>query len=311
MPDILSQLFKLPPKHLIHITPLAIGLGALELIGLCYRANAYLSKRDLNPKSTPKSWDPEREIVVTGGSSGIGAAIVNLLVNRGTRTIILDISEPLNELKKTYSYKVDLANPEAIKLTAAKLRLEHGDPTVLINNAGIEFNKSILDLSEFQIRRTVDVNILAHFLLVQQFLPSMISNSRGHVLSVASLASFATSTINVEYACTKSTALALYEGLGQELRHVYMAAGVRNSIVNLGWARTLLIQKTVDSGVRDGQILEPRYVAEVVVERILSGVAGQIFVPSSRWVLTIIKALPCRIQEGMRNRLSLKRIAAF
>ncbi|KAJ5628507.1 hypothetical protein N7490_010735 [Penicillium lividum] len=283
MPDMLGPLLKLLPKHPIHITPLAIGVGALGLIGLCSRANAYLSNRALNPNSTPKPWDPEREIVVvTGGSSGIGAAIVNLLVKRGTKTIILDISQPPNELRQnTYFYKLDLANPEAIQFIATKLRLEHGDPTVLINNAGIEFNKSILDLSESQIRRTFDVNILAPFLLVQQFLPAMISNNHGHVLSIASLASFTTSAINVDYACTKSAALAFYEGLGQELRHVYKAAGVRNSIVHPGWVRTPLIQKMVDSGVRDGQILDPEYVAEVVVERILSGIAGQGFVPSN------------------------------
>lgn len=121
---------------------------------------------------------------------------------------------------KTFFYQVDLAKPESIKSIASKLRPEHGDPTVLINNAGIEFNKPILGLSESQIRRTIDVNILAHFLLVQEFLPTMVSRNHGHVVSVASLASFTTSAINVDYACMKFAALAFYEGLGQELRHV-------------------------------------------------------------------------------------------
>jgi short-subunit dehydrogenase len=129
----------------------------------------------------------------------------------------------------TFFYKVDLAKAEAIKSIATKIRSEHGDPTVLINNAGIEFNKPILGLEESQIRRTFDVNILAHFLLVQEFLPAMVSGNHGHVVSVASLASFTTSAINVDYACTKSAALAFYEGLSQELRHIYNAPGVRNS----------------------------------------------------------------------------------
>ncbi|KAJ6109940.1 NAD(P)-binding protein [Penicillium sp. IBT 16267x] len=214
MPDMLSPLFRLlPSKNQVPIPPpLAIGLGALGFIGFCSRVNSYLSRRALNDATTTLPWESEREIVVvTGGSSGIGAAIVELLAHKGVRTVILDVTEPRDELdSKTFFYKVDLANPEAIKSIAAKLRSEHG-------------------LSESQIRRTFDVNILAHFLLVQEFLPAMVSRNHGHVVSVASLASFTTSAINVDYACAKSAALAFYEGLSQELRHIYKAPGVRNS----------------------------------------------------------------------------------
>ncbi|KAJ5523643.1 NAD(P)-binding protein [Penicillium frequentans] len=224
MPDMLSPLIRLlPSDNQIPITrPLTMGLGALGFIGLCSRVNSYLSRRALNDVTAELPWEPEREIVVvTGGSSGTGAAIVELLAQKGVKTLILDVTEPREELRsKTFFYQVDLAKPESIKSIASKLRPEHGDPTVLINNAGIEFNKPILGLSESQIRRTIDVNILAHFLLVQEFLPTMVSRNHGHVVSVASLASFTTSAINVDYACMKFAALAFYEGLGQELRHV-------------------------------------------------------------------------------------------
>ncbi|KAJ5903546.1 NAD(P)-binding protein [Penicillium tannophilum] len=218
MSDMLNPLFGLlPSKNQISITqPLAIGLGALSFIGHCSRINSYLSRQALSYATATLPWEPEREIVVvTGGSSGIGAAIVELLAQKGIKTLILDVTEPREELRSnTFFYQVDPTNPETIKSIAAKLRVEHDDSTVLINNAGIEFNKPILGLSEFQ--RTFDVNILAHFLLVQIFLPAMVSRNHGHMASVASLASFTTSAINVDYACTKSAALAFYEGLGTQ-----------------------------------------------------------------------------------------------
>lgn len=124
---------------------------------------------------------------------------------------------------------MDLTDAEQIKSVAAQIQSKHGHPTILINNAGTQSNKSILDISESQLRTTFDVNIIAHFHLVKEFLPTMVSNNHGHIVTVASLASFTTRAVNVEYACTKSAALAFHEGLGQELRHLYRAPGVRTT----------------------------------------------------------------------------------
>ncbi|KAJ5986637.1 hypothetical protein N7451_011002, partial [Penicillium sp. IBT 35674x] len=207
----------------------------------------------------------------------------------GIKTLILDVTELREELRSnTFFYQVDLANPEAIYSVAAKLRSEHGNPTVLVNNAGIVFNKPILGLSESQIRSTFDVNIVAHFLLVQGFLPAMVSRNHGHVVSVASLASLTTSAINADYAFV-----------------------MMQRIFHPGWVRNPLIQKMVDSGIRDGQILEPQDVAKKVVNQIISGLGAQVFVPSSHWILAFVRALPCWFQELIRNRLSVKRIAAL
>lgn len=106
---------------------------------------------------------------------------------------------------------------EHIRRVANRIRSEHGDPTVLINNAGRQWNESILELPQDRILTIFEVNIISNFLLVKEFLPAMISNNHGHIVTVASLASFTTRAINVDYACTKSAALAFHEGLGQEL----------------------------------------------------------------------------------------------
>lgn len=124
-------------------------------------------------------------------------------------------------------YKVDITDSSAIASVAKAIRTEHGDPTVLINNAGIGNAATILDVTEEKLRKLFDVNLVAPFLLVQEFLPSMVRNNHGHIVNIASMASFATQACNVDYACSKSAVLSFHEGLTQELRHIYKSSKVR------------------------------------------------------------------------------------
>lgn len=90
---------------------------------------------------------------------------------------------------------------------------------------------TIFEENEDDIRRTFDVNLIAHFLLIKEFMPAMVKCNHGHIVTVASMASFITGARNVDYACTKVGALAFHEGLTQELRHSYNAKKVRTRCV--------------------------------------------------------------------------------
>lgn len=72
----------------------AVLLGA----GIIYQTNKWLSRRYLNAFTENSKWDSTKELVViTGGSSGIGAVVTSRLANDGTKVIILDIQPPLEE----------------------------------------------------------------------------------------------------------------------------------------------------------------------------------------------------------------------
>lgn len=122
---------------------------------------------------------------------------------------------------------MDATSSETIKKTADSIRKDHGDPTVLVNNAGAMFSKALLDESQEDVRRVFDINIISNFDLIREFIPSMIERNHGHVIHIASMASFVTGARNVSYAATKAAVLALHEGLAQELSHVYKAKKVR------------------------------------------------------------------------------------
>lgn len=91
-----------------------------------------------------------------------------------------------------YYYKCDITSIKEIKAVAQQIRAEVGYPTVLINNAGVARGKSILEAKEKDVRFTFDVNTLAHYWLVQEFLPDMVENNHGMIVTVASIASWVT-----------------------------------------------------------------------------------------------------------------------
>lgn len=88
---------------------------------------------------------------------------------------------------------------------------------------------TIFDETEEQIRRTFDVNIIAHFIMVKEFLPAMIKKNHGHVVTISSMASYVTYAQHVDYSCTKAAALVFHEGLAAELKARYGANKIRTT----------------------------------------------------------------------------------
>jgi short-subunit dehydrogenase len=227
-------------------------------------------------------------------------------------------------------YKVDITSGEEINAVAEKLRNEHGDPTVLINNAGFGSATPLLQVPENVVRKVFDVNIISHFLLVKEFLPAMVDRNHGHVVTVASMGSFMTQASNVDYACTKAAALAFHEGINQELKILYNAPSVRTtyvnplpplsasveldstnlsnlmvSIIHPSWVRTPMISKLSNNPAFKASILEPEHVAHAIVSQILSGYGGQIILPEGGSWVSSVRGFPLWLQEKLRTQVSM------
>jgi short-subunit dehydrogenase len=110
-------------------------------------------------------------------------------------------------------YKCDLASPSEIRYIAASVAQQVGNPTVLINNAGFARGNTVLSTTETSLNLTFKINTYSHYYLAQAFLPSMIANNHGMVVTVASLAAYVTSPGLVDYSASKAAALVFHEGL--------------------------------------------------------------------------------------------------
>ncbi|KAH1489045.1 hypothetical protein LV164_006432 [Aspergillus fumigatus] len=301
-----SSLAQLPePAQNALLNPLVQKALTAALVYVALRqTNRLLSQWSINNWQRAHPWQGDRELVlVSGGCSGIGKQIMEDLARKGIRVVILDINEPNFQLpRNVHFFKADITNSESIRAVAEKIRQKLGDPTVLVNNAGVGYDGTILDEPEAKIRQTFEVNTISHFLMVREFLPSMIRQNHGHVITVASMASFVALGEMVDYCCTKASALAFHEGLTQELRYWYQARKVRTSVIHPLWVRTPMIQQLTDAGNQFKQpVMTPQVVSDAVVKQILTQSSGQVILPTSHSAASMVRAFPQWLQETVRG----------
>ncbi|KAF5569392.1 retinal short-chain dehydrogenase reductase [Fusarium phyllophilum] len=274
-------------------------IGTIGTVSICFIINKILNRVVLYKSSTAQPWDWSKEIVlITGGSGGIGSELVDKFSRKNIKVVSFDIHPPKSTLSSNaHFYKVDVTSPHSIRKAMEQVRREVGDPTVLINNAGIALGKDILACTADQIRQMVEVNLLAHFWLVQELLPSMVKQNHGHVVTIASVASFITIASNIDYSCTKAGLVAFHEGLAQDLKHRYNARDVVTSIIFPYWVRTPLIQNLTTHSTFHDPLQEPNDVAEAVVDHVLNGRRGDLFLPGYAGLLSGIRGFPAWMQE--------------
>lgn len=176
-----------------------------------------------------------------------------------------------------------------------------GHPTVLLNNAGISSGKTILDTHHTEYHAMFNINTIAHFHLVKEFLPMMIENNHGHIITISSMSSFLTYACVVSYSQAKSSALAFHEGLAQEIRHIYGAKKIRTSVIHPTWTDTPMTRYFTESKKWREPTLKASEVANSIVQCILDGRSRQVILPGTYVLLGMLKGWPNWLQEGLRD----------
>jgi all-trans-retinol dehydrogenase (NAD+) len=172
----------------------------------------------------------------------------------------------------------------------------------LINNAGIGNAYTVLDIPVEALRKLFDINLISHWSTVQEFLPDMIANKKGHIMSVASLASFVALAGAVDYSATKAALLAFHEGLTQEIKHRYKCPQIKTTIVHPGWTKSAITShEAIQAGLKQAgaTLLEPEDVADAMVGQIVAAKSGQIVLGPA--ITPKIRALPTWVQEIVRD----------
>ncbi|GAB7358893.1 hypothetical protein MBLNU230_g4114t1 [Neophaeotheca triangularis] len=251
---------------------------------------------------------PNEIVLVTGAAGGFGSLFINDLSAKGLIVVGTDIvdSPAWKTGPRRHYYQCDITDREAVMAMAERIRNDVGDPSILINNAGIAYNHSLLQVKEPSLRKIFDVNLFSHYYTLQAFLPAMIAKNKGHVVNIASMASFTTTPSLIPYSNTKVAALGLHEGLRSELRTIYDAPLVKTSVVHPFFASTPMTAKFASDIKSSGAImLDPQVVSDAVVQQILSGWGKQIvlgggfdFMSAARGWPHWLSGLMGRIAEG-------------
>ena len=165
-----------------------------------------------------------RTALVTGASSGIGAAIARVLAERGANLILVarraDALERLaTELRGRAKAAVTVRPTDLADETARNgLTDDFSDVDILVNNAGLGVYGPFVNASWDQLRQVLEVNIVAVTHLTHLALPSMRRAGWGRILQVASTAAFQPVPLYAAYAATKAHILSFGVALNHELR---------------------------------------------------------------------------------------------
>lgn len=171
-------------------------------------------------------------VVVTGASSGIGRAAAVLLAAKGARVWAVARSRgPLEELAAGHPRITPVVADVAVDHDRASIAAAAGGKVdVLVNNAGIGWLGLVEEMPAEQVRKLFEVNVLGLVDLTQRVLPGMLERRRGHVVNVASVASWVAIPPLTVYSATKFAVQGFSDGLRREVA----GRGVAVTTVNPG-----------------------------------------------------------------------------
>lgn len=172
-----------------------------------------------------------RAVIVTGASSGIGWATSLHLARRGARVVAAARNgERLRELAALHPNIEPVPADVTVDDDRRRLIDDHGPVDVLVNNAGLGWMGLVERMPADDVRTLFETNVLALIDLTQRALPGMLERRRGHVVNVASVASWVGFPPFSVYASTKWAVQGFTEGLRREL----LGRGVTAATVNPG-----------------------------------------------------------------------------
>lgn len=287
----------------LRITDVKFPLKVLLGLAIVRTVNRFVSRLALSnwTLSSPVAWNwPEEIVVVTGGSGGIGRDMVLNLVAKGVRVAVWDIAPLPADMAANgliRHFHCDVSDPESVRAAADDVRATLGHPTILINNAGIVTSQSILDTPPAYLQKVAGVNLLSLWYTTAEFVPNMILHNKGHVVTIASAASYATLASAAHYSATKAGALAFTDCLRAELQGMHKATGVYATCVHPWWttsAMTKRYEKEITSAM--GAMQTSQSVADKVTKQVFSQRGGHVFCPDQTAAVVNLRSLPSWLQ---------------
>ncbi len=207
--------------------------------------------------------------VVTGASSGIGAAIARDLASRGTTVVaaarrreMLDavVADCRRGAPSSEAVVCDVGERGQAEALVRDARARHGRIDVLVNNAGIPMRVHASRLTAEQVERVMRINFLGAVWATLEVLPAMLERRAGHIVNISSVAGRIPSPREAAYTASKYAMSGWSEVLAADLH----GTGVGVHLVNPGPIRTEIWDKIQEPAAFRGKLLPPERIADAV-----------------------------------------------
>jgi len=203
-------------------------------------------------------------VVITGAASGIGAALALCLGRRGAHLALADRNEAglatvaaqARSLGvRVSTHVLDVSDTAALNALPAAILTEHGQVSVLVNNAGVALAGRFADLAIEDIEWLFGINFWAPVRLTRAFMPSLLAAPAAHIVNMSSLFGLIAPPGQTAY-CAAKFAL---RGFSESLRHELAGSSITLTVVHPGGVRTEIansarIPRTIDPALARAQL---------------------------------------------------------
>lgn len=164
--------------------------------------------------------------VITGGAQGIGRAIALGMGREGAKVVVADLQatkakETTDEVRalgaEAIAVEVNVASELSVKQLADQTFERFGRIDILVNDAGIYLKAPVVDKTEEDWDRTIDINLGGNFLCARAFVPAMRKQQSGRIISLASSIAHTGAREFADYAASKAAIIGLVKALAREL----------------------------------------------------------------------------------------------
>jgi NAD(P)-dependent dehydrogenase (short-subunit alcohol dehydrogenase family) len=200
--------------------------------------------------------------IVTGAGAGLGAAIADVLAAEGARVARTDLHGT--------EFELDVTDRASVEQAVAGVVASMGEPSVLVNNAGVNRIGPSEEIPEERWREVLDINLTGAFRCCQAVGARMLAAGRGSIVNVASISASVGMPGRAAYCSSKAGLVGLTRALAVE----WASRGVRVNAVSPGYVRTPMIANAIEQGLvseerirertPEGRLAEPVEVAKVV-----------------------------------------------
>ncbi len=217
-----------------------------------------------------------KNVVITGGASGMGRLFALKTARRGATVIIYDLDDGamnsvVEEIRATgreaHGFLCDVSDREAVYRTADEVRELVGPVDVLFNNAGVVSGRRLMEIPDEKIEAVMNVNVLALYWVTKSFLPDMLARNSGHIVTMASAAGLLGVDRQTDYAASKSAAIGFTRSLRVELKQTGHT-GIKTTIVEPFFVNTGMFDGVKTRFPRILPILDGDDVTDLVISAV-------------------------------------------
>lgn len=238
-----------------------------------------------------------KTILVTGGSRGIGRAIVERFAKEGYNVVLnynkseyaaLDIAK---QYKNVEIFKANVSNPKDVEAMVNFAEEKFKKIDVLVNNAGISSSSLLQDLSLEEWNNLFEVNVTGTFLVTKNVLPNMISNKSGKIINISSVWGLVGASMEVAYSASKAAIIGFTKALAKEVG----PSGITVNAIAPGIVMTDMVSNlTLDEFEeirkdipleRIGETSDISNTAFFLASEEANYITGQVISPNGGWVI--------------------------